>query len=543
MRSKFNLLFIYFFSTIFIASVPAVSAAADLKQVLILPFIINAEKDLAYLNRGMVSMLSSRLYHPDRVTTLTGDKPAPNLATALKLGANSGADFVVFGSITVFGKSVSTDLKLVNVENETAAITFSQSGNKKGAVISHIDQFAAQANAMFMQRPTVPTAAAPPAAAAVPVIVPVAPKAAPPEAAPTVAPEKPAPARPPEWKSDRFRRGVISLSAGDIDQDGKAEVVMVTQNEVLVRRYERSKLFTVAEVKGQKYLDLLGVDVLDLNNNGKPELFVTRKQKDGKLQSFVLEWNGGSLVKIADHLNWYFRVVNIPGKGKILLGQKRGVIMKGNFAKLDEPNELFLPGIHELKWQGDSLVSARRLDLPGSMKIYGFAWGDIQGKGQEQIVMLTDTYRLRVMDRSGRKEWTSSERYGGSASYIEYSTGNESTDTGYYYLPQRVHLEDMDGDGKIETVVVKNKDSARDLVGRVKIYNSGAVECLNWDAVAMKRKWITETASGYISDIAVADMDGDGTRDILFAVVGSGSLLDFEKTTTYLTIRWGGAAE
>jgi hypothetical protein len=59
----------------------------------------------------------------------------------------------------------------------------------------------------------------------------------------------------------------------------------------------------------------------------------------------------------------------------------------------------------------------------------------------------------------------------------------------------------------------------------------------------MKRKWVTETAAGYISDMAVADMDGDGARDIAFAVVGSGSLLDFEKTSTYLTIRWGGAAE
>ena len=138
----------------------------------------------------------------------------------------------------------------------------------------------------------------------------------------------------------------------------------------------------MAEVKGKKYLTLLGVDVMDLNNNGKPELFITRRQKDGRLQSFALEWTNGGLTKIADNQNWYLRVVNIPGKGKILLGQKRGVIMQGNFSKLDEPDELFLPGIHELKWQGDNLVSARRLDLPGAMKVYGFAWGDIQGKGQ-----------------------------------------------------------------------------------------------------------------------------------------------------------------
>ena len=118
------------------------------------------------------------------------------------------------------------------------------------------------------------------------------------------------------------------------------------------------------------------------------------------------------------------------------------------------------------------------------------------------------------------------------------SSGNESTDSDYYYLPQRVHLEDLDGDGKLETVVVKNRDSALDLAARVKIYKSGAVACLTWDVVAMKQKWTTETAGGYISDVAVADMDGDGARDVVFVVVGASNILDFEKTYSYLTIKW-----
>ena len=94
-----------------------------------------------------------------------------------------------------------------------------------------------------------------------------------------------------------------------------------------------------------------------------------------------------------------------------------------------------------------------------------------------------------------------------------------------------------------ETVVVKNRESAYNLVARVKTYKSSAVECLIWDAVGLKRKWTTETAPGYISDMAVADMDGDGVRDIAFTVVDSGSLFDFQEATTYLTIRWGRAAE
>lgn len=540
MRLTFNLLLHSLLPAILILVLSLPAMAADLQQVLILPFTINAEKDLAYLNRGMVSMLSSRLYQQDRITTLIGEKTAPNQAAALKIAADANADFVIFGSITVFGKSVSTDLQLLDVENETTAISFSQAGTKKGAVISHIDQFAAQAKPLLMGSGVPPAAAAPAAPAPVPVVVPVTPKPAAPTAAvpAAVAPEK-KPDRPPEWKSERFGKGIVSLSAGDIDQDGKTEVVLVTKRDVLVRRYEKDRLVTVAEKKGSRHIVLMGVDVLDLNKNGRPEIYVTGRLVDGELRSYVLEWSNGTLVKIADNQNWYFRGVRIPGQGNLLLGQKRGTITGGgNYVSLHEPTELFLAGIYTLRWQGDKLVSDQRQELPRNMKVYGFSWGDIRGKSQDQLVMLMDDYRLRILDRSGRKEWTSSERFGGNATFIEYKTGADISEVARYYLPQRVHIEDLDGDDKLETIVVKNRDSARNLVGRVKLYKSGTVACLYWDVVALKEKWTAEKAAGYISDVAVADMDGDGARDVVFSVVGSSDFFDFDKASSYLTIKW-----
>ena len=540
MRTKLNLLLLCFIFTISNISSSSSAMATDLKQVLILPFTINAEKDLSYLNRGMVSMLSSRLYQQDRITTLTGEKTAPNQAVALKLAADANADFVIYGSITVFGKSVSTDLQLLDVENETTAIAFSQAGNKKGAVISHIDQFAVQAKPLLLGSGAPLTSAVPAAPAPVPVVVPATPKPETP-AAPTVvaAPTESKPERPPEWKSERFGKGVVSLAAGDIDQDGKIEVVMATKRDVLVRRYEKDRLVTVAEKKGPRHIVLMGVDVLDLNKNGRPEIYVTGRLVDGELRSYVLEWANGTLVKIADNQNWYFRAVRIPGQGDLLLGQKRSTVARGgNFASLNEPTELFLAGIYTLTWQGNKLVPGQRQELPKNMKVYGFSWGDIRGKGQDQVVMLMDNYRLRVLDRSGRKEWTSAERFGGNAMYIEFKTGADISEVGRYYLPQRVHLEDLDGDDKLETIVVKNRDSARNLVERVKLYKSGTVACLSWDVVALKEKWTAETAAGYVSDVTVADMDGDGARDVVFAVVGSGDLLDFDKARSYLTIKW-----
>ena len=124
---------------------------------------------------------------------------------------------------------------------------------------------------------------------------------------------------------------------------------------------------------------------------------------------------------------------------------------------------------------------------------------------------------------------------------IEYKTGSDISEVARYYLPQRVHLEDLDGDDKLETILVKNRDSARNLVGRVKLYKSGTVACLFWDVVALKEKWAAEKAAGYVSDVAIADMDGDGARDVVFSVVGTSDFFDFDKASSYLTIKWNEA--
>ena len=261
MRAKFNLLFVLLFMTCLSAQTPLFASSAGPKQILILPFTINAEKDLAYLNRGLVSMLASRLFHQGRLTTITAEKSAANLKAAIKLGANSGADYVIYGSITLFGKSVSTDVKLVEVENGGTAFIFSRSGNKSGDVISHMDQFAAQVNTMLLG--TGPVTPAPPAPRAAQPAVPMAavPIVSTPAPAPIVSVPAPTVAAPAAvsqlpkkiWRSTRLKDEVRSMAVGDVDGDGRIEIAMIVGHDVTIRRYADGRLTTVGEIKGKTY--------------------------------------------------------------------------------------------------------------------------------------------------------------------------------------------------------------------------------------------------------------------------------------------------
>ena len=58
------------------------AAAAQLKRVAVVPFKINAEKDLSFLRDGIVDMLISRLSWEDKVAVLNRQETAKVLETA-----------------------------------------------------------------------------------------------------------------------------------------------------------------------------------------------------------------------------------------------------------------------------------------------------------------------------------------------------------------------------------------------------------------------------------------------------------------------------
>ena len=54
------------------------------------------------------------------------------------------ATYLLYGSLTLFGETVSTDARFVDVTQQKALVVFSQTGSKHGDIIEHIDLFSDQ---------------------------------------------------------------------------------------------------------------------------------------------------------------------------------------------------------------------------------------------------------------------------------------------------------------------------------------------------------------------------------------------------------------
>ena len=287
-------------------------------------------------------MLASRLALKDKVVVVgstdsslkTEEIPETiDAATALLLGAKSASDYVLFGSLTVLGDSVSTDARFFDLHQKQPLLTFSEVGQAQGEVISHINLLAVRIKEEVFDRKT---------ASARPAVAPSSPK---PESGPTsrMHPEKlldkesgmaimdsedsrsSVEVAATLWKTQTFKIEIKGFAIGDVDGDKNNEAVFISSTQIFIYRHKNRRFTKIAEIQGPRLNSLMGVDVADINDNGTAEIFLTSLTENNRLRSFVLEWNGNEFITLTQDESWYYRVIKVSPKGPpLLLGQKGG---------------------------------------------------------------------------------------------------------------------------------------------------------------------------------------------------------------------------
>ncbi len=133
--------------------------------------------------------------------------------------------------------------------------------------------------------------------------------------------------------------------------------------------------------------------------------------------------------------------------------------------------------------------------------------------------MLDESEQLQLLTPDGKRQWMSEDKYGGTMLYYQppsKAIGNLNTIS---YLPIRIRTADLDGNNKLEVLVIQNHDRTRRLMTQQRIFSSGQIEALAWDGLGLAPAWKTRTLSGRIQDFAIGDFDNDGTNELLIAVV------------------------
>jgi TolB-like protein len=500
MRFKYAIIL----AAVLLAIIPLGSAAQQPLRVAVLPFTVHSDEDLSYLRNGIWDIISTRIIIEGEIETV--DKPLverflPDLGDdvtdqgARWLGNRVGADYVVYGSITQVGEYISLDAKVVHVPGARATSSAFTQHKGMDEVMAKVSTFAKDISNRIVGRAT--------------------------------SYERGAPGELRQYlmfqavgysKLQNFPERILKgVDVGDVDGDGSNEIVCMDHRHLWVYRDEGKALKLVAEFDEQPNNKFLTLDVIDVNEDDKAEIVITNTLNEDELHSFILAYADGTFTYVAKNLNWYLRAKAIPGQGEVLVAQRMGT---------DRDYE---GPVRLVQWEKDKIKIGKKVKLPKGVEwIYEFNAGQFTSpEAQEYLVKNEEYSGVKIVDERGKPQWKSEEKLGGSDNFIDRpgvratSKGAASLEFRRIYLPPRMVVKDLDGDGIDDVAAVSNRFKGGGHIERTRPYDKGYVAGLVWDGLTLSQVWRTQDIPGYVADFQVKDVDNDGRNELVTASVSS----------------------
>ena len=493
----------------------AACAQAAVRSYAVLPFTVNGPADYKYLEKAISPMLSTRIYkagggqfqplsvNAANMKTVTSDGEAKALQEKLKSG------YLIWGTLTVKGNTSTLD---VRARDESGKIWSKSTQGVVNNIIPQIQRMAdSVATEVFnLKIETGPAARTQPAARAQ--------GGGQPSMNREILNHQIQPQQSvymnPQFRyaggedttllrSQALNFPAISMEVGDVDKDGKVEVVILGERKVYAARFENGRLNVIAEFPLSLMLQPINLRLWD-DRSGQPKIIVNSRDDRKDIATMMLTFDGKEFHVVHKKIPFYLNVLDTPPDyTPVLLGQD------------GDTRDPFRPGIYEMVKTQDGFEFGRRLKMPEFANIFAIDWLPDTQEG-DKFLMLTDQERLRLFTEDLKMLAETDEKYSGSSVGIELTDspfGQTSSNDGvknYYHVPIRMIVNDLDRDGKSEVIILRPISTASQIFANYRTFPQGEIQSLFWDGLGMSLKWKTRRIKGTVVDFNFGDVNNDG---------------------------------
>ena len=309
------------------------------------------------------------------------------------------------------------------------------------------------------------------------------------------------------WRSGYINENLVGLAVADIDRDGRNEVVYASEKNVWVTRFGGGSLAQLAKYSVPATQRIASVDVFDVDGDGRLEIICSAQDENNAPVSFVLKFNDSTLDPLAQRLPWYLRVVG-QGGGRFLAGQKA----EASGARV------FSGSVQNISLDGSKVASHGAVGLPEHVNLFNFVQGRLGSTGPLTAAVRFPSEHIFLYENKNRV-WESREEYSGTMTYLAPQNHRDPGDRKREFLPARLLIADIDGDGQNELIVAKNDRGGVPFMSNQRGFTSGVIQAFKYQNLSLTPFFRTRTLPGAVVDIQLADFKNNGTTSLVAAVL------------------------
>lgn len=526
--------------------------AQNVKKFAVLPFSYNGPQKLSYFPRAFQSKLNNDLEWAGQVvpapdSTVEGVPAPKSAAQALDTLRSTGLDYIVTGDIAILDKEATIKLEAFAKDGAT--------WSKKGQMpVDEISPWLDDQSKVIMgdvfHRPGYSTAeTATQDAKAAPTKNPTTPGNSAFLAADGAGDYQPDKLNPQfryeggtdtsgRWRSQTLRFFSNSMCVGDGDGDGKNEVFLLTKTGIAAYRFNDGKLKLLQNLELSSTTEYLRLEMVDVDRDGIEELVIgsyqmyyrsLTKAPEGWVKSHILSFKDGQFKFLIKDYKRFLGVLRMPPTySPILVAQSKGV------------RHLYAKRINEAFYKDGKIVLGQSIPSPEFGNIYSMVYlPDDMGY---KYLVLDDFHRLKVYSQTMERLYSSDQdTYNSSGIAVTVSErpvgmgpGLSDEAPASYNVPFRMVVASLSKKGKYELLVNKDLSMFAQIFERFNYYSQGEVHALVWDGVGMNMAWKTRRIKGQVSDLALADLNNDGKKQLVVLVNTFPGGLGFNRRKTVI---------